>query len=210
MSSRFCRLALLGSCLAAVMPWSIPAHATPINYNESTDGDLPESAPFPVLDLGIGANTVSGSSLVTTSNTAVTAGDFDSFEFTVPLGAQLTSIQYNSQVTNAVNPGLVQFQEFLDVAPSTAIAQELIQVVPSDPSAGAILSSVLPIGPGEYLLFQGQFEATLNENVSWDYTWTLNVAPTPLPAALPLFASGLSALGLFGWRRKRKAQAVAA
>lgn len=28
---------------------------------------------------------------------------------------------------------------------------------------------------------------------------------TPLPAALPLLASGLGALGLFGWRRKRKA-----
>jgi hypothetical protein len=27
---------------------------------------------------------------------------------------------------------------------------------------------------------------------------------TPLPAALPLFATGLGALGLFGWRRKRK------
>ncbi len=26
----------------------------------------------------------------------------------------------------------------------------------------------------------------------------------PLPAALPLFATGLGALGLFGWRRKRK------
>ena len=34
-------------------------------------------------------------------------------------------------------------------------------------------------------------------------------APTPLPAALPLFATGLGALGLLGWRRKRKAQAAA-
>jgi hypothetical protein len=33
---------------------------------------------------------------------------------------------------------------------------------------------------------------------------------TPIPAALPLFATGLGALGLLGWRRKRKAQAVAA
>ena len=29
--------------------------------------------------------------------------------------------------------------------------------------------------------------------------------PTPLPAALPLFATGLGGLGLLGWRRKRKA-----
>jgi hypothetical protein len=28
--------------------------------------------------------------------------------------------------------------------------------------------------------------------------------PTPLPGALPLFATGLGALGLLGWRRKRK------
>jgi hypothetical protein len=33
---------------------------------------------------------------------------------------------------------------------------------------------------------------------------TFTVTPTPLPAALPLFATGLGALGLLGWRRKRK------
>lgn len=32
---------------------------------------------------------------------------------------------------------------------------------------------------------------------------------TPLPAALPLFASGLGALGVIGWRRKRKHVAAA-
>jgi hypothetical protein len=37
------------------------------------------------------------------------------------------------------------------------------------------------------------------------------VGVTPLPAALPLFATGLGALGLLGWRRTRKnAAAVAA
>ena len=30
-------------------------------------------------------------------------------------------------------------------------------------------------------------------------------AATPLPAALPLFATGIGGLGLLGWRRKRKA-----
>jgi hypothetical protein len=35
------------------------------------------------------------------------------------------------------------------------------------------------------------------------------IAATPLPAALPLFANGLGVMGLFGWRRKRKAQAAA-
>jgi MYXO-CTERM domain-containing protein len=30
------------------------------------------------------------------------------------------------------------------------------------------------------------------------------VSSTPLPDALPLFATGLAALALFGWRRKRR------
>jgi hypothetical protein len=37
---------------------------------------------------------------------------------------------------------------------------------------------------------------------------TTPVTSTPLPAALPLLATGLGGLGLLGWRRKRKAQAV--
>ena len=38
----------------------------------------------------------------------------------------------------------------------------------------------------------------------------IGVAATPLPAALPLFAGGLGALGLFGWRRKKKSATLAA
>lgn len=34
-------------------------------------------------------------------------------------------------------------------------------------------------------------------------------ATTPLPAGLPLFATGLGGLGLLGWRRKRRIQAAA-
>jgi hypothetical protein len=37
-----------------------------------------------------------------------------------------------------------------------------------------------------------------------------NLSETPLPAALPLFATGLGALGLLARRRKRKAAALAA
>jgi hypothetical protein len=47
-------------------------------------------------------------------------------------------------------------------------------------------------------LNQGNFEV---DNFSY-----VAGAATPIPAALPLFATGLSGLGLLGWRRKRKAQ----
>jgi hypothetical protein len=45
-------------------------------------------------------------------------------------------------------------------------------------------------------------------NATFDATFNITaVATTPLPAALPLFATGLGVLGLLGWRRKRKAKA---
>jgi hypothetical protein len=39
-------------------------------------------------------------------------------------------------------------------------------------------------------------------------TASVTETPTPLPAALPLFATGIGGLGLLGWRRKRKARAA--
>jgi len=37
-----------------------------------------------------------------------------------------------------------------------------------------------------------------------DFSGISGISEVPLPATFPLFASGLGALGLFGWRRKRK------
>ena len=37
-----------------------------------------------------------------------------------------------------------------------------------------------------------------------------SVSQAPLPAALPLFATGLGAIGLFAWWRKRRAPSVVA
>jgi len=41
-------------------------------------------------------------------------------------------------------------------------------------------------------------------------TFDISIATTPIPEALPLFATGLGFLGLLGWRRKKKAAALAA
>jgi hypothetical protein len=65
-------------------------------------------------------------------------------------------------------------------------------------------TSVFPFG---VLGTSGAFSdaADLNE-----YQFGIELrAATPLPAALPLFATGIGGLGLLGWRRKRKARAVA-
>lgn len=44
---------------------------------------------------------------------------------------------------------------------------------------------------------------------NWTYRLE-TVSNVPLPAALPLFGTGLGLMGLLGWRRKRKASAIAA
>jgi hypothetical protein len=62
----------------------------------------------------------------------------------------------------------------------------------------------------------GTFSPVCGQNSAVDPGYTTfsaspHVSATPLPAALPLFATGLGAMGLFGWRRKRKnASAIAA
>jgi hypothetical protein len=75
------------------------------------------------------------------------------------------------------------------------------------------------LGSGVMTFSNGSTIPGTNPNVYYQeniYTGTgasfaeVPVGTTPLPAALPLFATGLGVLGLLGWRRKRKAAAIAA
>lgn len=81
------------------------------------------------------------------------------------------------------------------------------------------VSLLTPLGPGtiaainvltltteDDVSFNG---STATTGVTSPGVWS-TAAVTPLPAALPLFATGLGLTGLFGWRRKRKGPAIAA
>jgi hypothetical protein len=73
------------------------------------------------------------------------------------------------------------------------------------------LGTVTSFGPG----FTGVSTVTITESLAGfmgfdNFTITPTSAETPLPAALPLFATGLGALGLLGWRRKKRPAALAA
>lgn len=52
-----------------------------------------------------------------------------------------------------------------------------------------------------------QFLALIGEDAGFDDVTfgSATASPVPIPAALPLFAAGLSAMGFMGWRRKRRA-----
>lgn len=70
-----------------------------------------------------------------------------------------------------------------------------------DPILGTLAyANVYPSDPPIVWATPSWYDATF----SVTFTQETSAAPTPLPAALPLFASGAAALGLFGMRKRRK------
>ena len=86
----------------------------------------------------------------------------------------------------------------------------VIQQIASEPSGfwGDETTSNAPPGQQFQQNLGAGFVPLVGTNLSFQLTG--NLAATPLPAALPLFVTGLGGLGLLGWRRKRRAQAVSA
>jgi hypothetical protein len=58
-----------------------------------------------------------------------------------------------------------------------------------------------------FLIGNGTFATNNNDPVQYAITFTVSqlTATTPIPASLPLFASGLAAMGFLGFRRRRQA-----
>ena len=79
-----------------------------------------------------------------------------------------------------------------------------------DPTIFAFLGTIAIDGPGGLLALEfgngasGGSPNTLYFTDESDGLFGAIAPTTPLPAALPLFATGLGALGLLGWRRKQK------
>jgi hypothetical protein len=83
---------------------------------------------------------------------------------------------------------------------------------PNDNGLGCVANPVLSTTIASFQFYDNNpFALAFGTNYT-PSTFQIDVAAaaTPLPATLPLFATGLGALGLYGWRRKRKAAALAA
>ncbi len=94
-------------------------------------------------------------------------------------------------------------------------------VRPNPPIGFDFLGLVFQVGSNFQLTFLPSFSVPLASATSAEVnqsglrlitaaTITSDVSATPLPAALPLFASGIGGLGLLSWRKRRKAAAIAA
>jgi hypothetical protein len=119
-----------------------------------------------------------------------------------------------------VNPARTQFQIQTDAVGN--ITHWLVQLV-TPVSVGASAASAFTSNQFNFFMDDGQFlvectslaspglcETSIGfseaSNFESQGTWTITTSNTPLPAALPLFATGFGAIGLLGWRRKKKAQ----
>ncbi len=196
-----------------------PTVATPLSYDEAISGDLPGGAPFPVLPLDVGVNTVTGTSDFDAASSASLSADFDDFEFTVPASTQLVSVGFASNVTSVSgSPAWMRIETFIDTGDgSTALACQENWVInqpsfspaclvpPSSPNG--TFETVMPLDAGTYLLFMGQFDASSPSVTDFNYTWTLTVASVPEPSSVAALVSGLAVLGTlrFSDGRKRRA-----
>jgi hypothetical protein len=84
-----------------------------------------------------------------------------------------------------------------------------------DLTSAAVLSAYSGAGQQDFKVLDAAGNSTDHLALTGSGTVTFNYTPTsvsatPLPAALPLYATGLGALALLRWRRKRKVQAASA
>ena len=64
---------------------------------------------------------------------------------------------------------------------------------------------IFKVPPGAQTLFEtGEFQSVDSGLSDLNVQFRSDVSETPLPATLSLFVTGLSALGLLGWRRKKR------
>ena len=89
------------------------------------------------------------------------------------------------------------------------LAQHVYSVAYTNPGPFAVVG----IPTGTFVSFEDRL---VSQGSDFDYNddafvfTNVSSGTTPIPAALPLFATGLGGLGLLGWRRKRKIAAIAA
>jgi hypothetical protein len=173
-----------------------------VNFNFGTTGTLTANTGDITTATTIGSNapftvtSVSGSNIGVpfgivnlTNPTPVTLGSTFLKSFMTPIGQFTETLTVT--FTNAIDPPTTGNTLVVDATGTISFDGEETGPTGFSPTGVFYAAMYTQPAPG------GVITATFTDTT------------TPLPAALPLFATGIGALGLLGWRRKRKAQAVA-
>jgi lambda repressor-like predicted transcriptional regulator len=97
---------------------------------------------------------------------------------------------------------LTDIQNFLNSVLTTGFPPDELTVFNElGISPSEILAILMALDPTDV---PTSLDAAFDQLASTESQIAAGFATTPVPAALPLFATGLGAMGLLGWRRKRK------
>lgn len=149
------------------------------------------------------------SAVITTANTLDSAGGYDILNITGmvtgPVGGTI-----NSLIANPGQPSRGTY--YVNSSTGWYYDNVLFTSGPAFDNNGPLFSFGTGIVANLYSVGSTFYLSLSQPSGYWNPgdSGSLTVAQTPLPAALPLFASGLGAMGLFGWRRKRKKAAAMA
>jgi hypothetical protein len=198
------RFAIAVLCLGALGYFS--ASSAAVIYDESISGDRTADSTQVPLVLGSGSSEIIASFTYTPS-----LYDADSWVFTVPVGLQLNSwsVSYSrDQTVDVVNAGWSLYQGILGSGAVQLPGSEgIISYNPSlgpagSPSPDTWFETLLPLQAGTYsLMSAGNGRGAAGGLVP--YSFTLQTAPVPLPAAAWLLLSGIG--GLAAMRKRRLA-----
>ena len=188
-------------------------------YEEVTNlDDLPIDAPYPVLALARGTNSVLG-------GTSFSADAVDSFAVSVPTGFQLTSITYSftssafirggGSLTEAISglslvsgdgtapqPGSLLDVQNLDMVPGLC-SPFVTTCGPSSPSAVTVtlFEDALPRDAGIYSIEQRALTVNDPGLVNWTSRYRIDLEVVPEPGRPLLVGAGLVALAVVARRR---------
>ena len=193
---------ILSTIAALTMLYSINSFA--LTYNENIDGDFSNDYDFPTYigELDIGANIVSG----TTDWIDISNADTDSFSFSVLSGQSLTSlvIDYSADYQNfevfSFFGNILSDDSYSPIQSFTIGEFDERGLGTIIPNGTDILSlaGLTQLSAGDYRMSLAGFHKIDGEPII-DYSFNMNVATVPIPAAAWLFGSGL--VGLIGMAR---------
>lgn len=188
--------------------------------NHIAGGSPAAPAWFTLLDLGTGSPnaqqttstfTVGGVTFSFSGGSAEWAGNTANSS---PFGFDNTSKNFVAAANGNVDVTWATTQNALYVLWGTVDPEpgrNVITIGATQIDGAAILAAIIDQGftlydhqSNTYLRITGLPDFTSATFFSNDPSFEFALGTTPLPATLPLFVTGLGALGLLGWRRKRK------
>jgi hypothetical protein len=214
----FARTALVFGCLTGLSEL-----AEAVTVNDGPGGFIPTFAgtQSPDIDILTASLSLSGSNLLFSATLNGTIGTATGTTYVLGIDRGLSTRNFS-----AVGLGGVTFDSVLTVTGTGTLGGTdfVTNTAISAPFqiSGSNLTAVIPLS---LLPVVGSF--TSADQFGWNFWTRGNVAGnngladfapdtsdarvvTPLPAALPLFASGAGLLGFLSWRRKRKSAAAVA